>query len=226
MAWVESDGSNEYILTIAGKEKIIANPDSSYLFYEFKKVTEIKNIGLFNKNNVENMKSMFGYCNSIVSLDLSNFNTSNVKYMNGMFRNWYMCENLDLSNFDISSVTGVGSMFEDSSFISLNLDGWDTSNVIDMSFMFFRCNRLISLGNKGLDICGSVDIQSMFSYTTKLKATLNIRGSFRNVHQTFYKGISDQSSQITLNYAEGKENLVDNFIVSYPDANLVKGVQI
>ena len=123
MAWVESDGSNGYILTIAGKEKIIANPDSSYLFYEFKKVTEIKNIGLFNTNNVENMKSMFGYCNSIVSLDLSNFNTSNVKYMNGMFRNWYMCENLDLSNFDISSVTGVGSMFEDSSFISLNLKG-------------------------------------------------------------------------------------------------------
>ena len=45
------------------------------------------------------MNSMFNYCTSLKSLDLSNFNTQKVKDMSSMF---YHCSSLslDLSNFN------------------------------------------------------------------------------------------------------------------------------
>ena len=64
------------------------------------------------------MVSMFSYCYSLSSLDLSNFNTQNVTNMEYMF---FHCNSLS----------------------SINLSNFNTKNVIDMRYMFSRCNFLI-----------------------------------------------------------------------------------
>ena len=68
-------------------------------------------------SNVTNMGSMFNYCRSLTSLDVSNFNTSNVTIMNSIFSG---CKALT----------------------SLDISGWDTSNVTNMNKMFTSCNAL------------------------------------------------------------------------------------
>ena len=49
------------------------------------KLKRIKGIEKFNTNEVINMKAMFGKCNEIEELNLSNFNTSKVTDMGYMF---------------------------------------------------------------------------------------------------------------------------------------------
>ena len=50
---------------------------------------------------------------------------------------------LDLSNFDTSNVTDMSSMFYGClNLKSLDLSSFDTSNVTNMSYMFYICIRL------------------------------------------------------------------------------------
>ena len=91
------------------------------MFNKCYKLKEIKGINQFNTNNVTNMKAMFGECNELISLDLSNFNTSKVTDMEGMFNK---CHKL-------KEIKGINQ--------------FTTNNVTNMRAMFQQCNELISL---------------------------------------------------------------------------------
>ena len=57
------------------------------------------------------MSFLFGHCESLTSVDLSNFDTENVINMRGMF---FECKNLrklDLSSFKTNKVEDMGLMF-------------------------------------------------------------------------------------------------------------------
>ena len=51
------------------------------------------------------MRKMFFYCQSLISLNLSDFNTDNVIDMRNMFRKCKALTSLDLSNFNTQKVT-------------------------------------------------------------------------------------------------------------------------
>ena len=55
---------------------------------------------------------MFGNCNSLINLNLSNFNTQNVINMSEMFRYCYSLKNLDVSNFNTQNVKVMNWMFK------------------------------------------------------------------------------------------------------------------
>jgi surface protein len=58
----------------------------------------------------------------------------------------YMLREIDLSGFDTSDVTNMSQMFSNcSGLTSLNISSFDTSNVTDMSKMFSSCRSLTSL---------------------------------------------------------------------------------
>ena len=69
---------------------------------------------IFNKNYTD-LSSMFSYCSSLTSINLSNFNTNNVTNMSYMF---YCCKSLtslDISNLNcekIKETTYLDKMFE------------------------------------------------------------------------------------------------------------------
>ena len=54
------------------------------------------------------------------------------------------------------------------SLTSLDLSGWNTSSVTDMSEMFNTCYRLTSLDLSGFDTSSVTDMTLMFSYSSKL----------------------------------------------------------
>ena len=96
---------------------------------------------------------------------------------------------VDLSGFDTSNVTNMSSMFSNCrNLTTLDLSGWDTGNVENMSSMFSQCNNLTTLDVSGWDTGSVTDINHMFEYCGNL-TTLDLSGwdtgSVRNMSSMF-----------------------------------------
>ena len=85
---------------------------------------------------------------------------------------FYGCSSLtslDLSGFDTSNIAGMAYMFYGcSSLTSLDLSGFDTSNVADMAYMFSYCSSLTSLDLSGFDTSKVTSMAYMFQYCSSL----------------------------------------------------------
>ena len=75
MAYIIDDGlgTSTYKLYIQSTGNTNANPISSYYFQGFTKLTAINGISLLNTSSVTSMLRMFGFCETLTSLDVSNF---------------------------------------------------------------------------------------------------------------------------------------------------------
>jgi len=204
MAYIIDDGlgASTYELYFqTNNDLVLANPNSSYLFYNFTNLATINNLSLFNTSAVTSMAYMFQNCNDLTSLDLSNFSTTIVTTMSSMFygcstiasldlssfdtndvgvmtymfRDCLLLTSIDISNFDTSSVTLAHGMFRYcSSLTSLDLSNFDTSSMTNMYAMFLRCTEMISLDLSSFDTSSVTSMDSMFGNCENL-TTLNIR---------------------------------------------------
>ena len=142
-----TDDTTTNTLYIQGNGGVIANYNSSDLFYRFSKLTEIENVNLLDTSNVTTMTSMFNYCGKLATLNVSKFDTSNVTNMSYMFSNCSRLTSLDVSNFNTSNVINMSHMFSSCSKLTgLDVSKFDISKVTDMSFMFYSC------GSRSLDV--------------------------------------------------------------------------
>ena len=83
-------------------------------------------------------------------------------------------EFLEASKIDTSKVKNMFSMFANSEFTQLDLNSWDTSNVEDMSFMFYKITMIPSLDLNKWNTSKVKDMRGMFHHTSNLKE-LNIQ---------------------------------------------------
>lgn len=94
-----------------------------------------------------------------------------LKRMDSMFSDCFSLTSLDLSGFDTSQVEDMSDMFaECNSLTSLDLSGFDTSQVTSMARMFYECSRLASLDLSGFDTSQVTYMNNMFSTCSALKA--------------------------------------------------------
>ena len=90
-------------------------------------------------SNITSTKEMFYDSNIPVVKGLENWNTSKVTYMGSMFYNSKM-STIDVSGFDTSNVTGMQYMFDSSAATEIKgLENWNTSKVTSMNYMFNGC---------------------------------------------------------------------------------------
>ena len=83
---------------------------------------------------------------------------------NNMFSNCSAMTSVDLSGFDMSNVTDMSRMFYGCLDLpSLDLSSLDTSKVTDMNRMFYNCLAITSLDLSGFDTSNVTDMSSMFS---------------------------------------------------------------
>ena len=150
MAWYLDEDNDSYPELFIGQEGgVVANPNSSYMFYNFLRISKIdvSNLKTSNVTNMSWMFSLMGTQSETVELiGLENFNTSKVTSMTHMFTSigYQNATNViisDLSNFDVSNVTDMSYMFycigvNSTIFTLRGLENWDVSNVEDMSWMF------------------------------------------------------------------------------------------
>ena len=96
--------------------------------------------------------------------------------MAGMFADCSSLASLDLSGFDTSQVTSMGYMFSGCSDLkTLDLSGFDTSHVTSMRYMFYKCSSLASLDLSGFDTSKVTVMRYMFNGCSALK-TLDLSG--------------------------------------------------
>lgn len=164
-------GDPAYELHIQSTGQIIANPDSSNLFWGFVCLKEIVNLQLFDTVNVTNMSAMFQYCYSLENMDLSLFNTKKVTDMSDMFNTCVSLISVNLSSFDTTNVTDMSGMFSfyesndypSGSITSLDISNFDTSNVTKMSRMFAFGFVNIDLDLSKINTKKVTDMSLMFS---------------------------------------------------------------
>ena len=192
----------------------------------------------FDTSNVTDMSQMFSNCNSLTWLDLSNFNTSNVTNMNGIFGYCNNLEEINLSWWDFRN-TSPNMMYMtywwNSSINKLNitnakywtnmnqafawlrnleeiewLDTVDTSDVVDMSQMFYGCSGLIELDLSNFDTSNVNNMIAMFYNTPNLK-TIYASDKFVTTNLSYNPGdmFSWTVSVVWWNWTKFDDNYID-----------------
>ena len=167
-AVLNEDGQT-YTIYLQGPGKILANENSTDLFYNFTKLVSIDGLEYLDTSNVTSMLAMFFGCSSLTNLDLSNFDTSKVTKMMEMFGDCSSLTTLDLSNFDTSKVTNMANMFWGcGSLTTLDVSNFDTSKVTIMQTMFFRCSSLTTLDLSNFNTSKVTSMMQMFGDCSSL----------------------------------------------------------
>lgn len=208
-AWVvpTTEDNTKYDLYIGANGGVIANEDSSYLFYYFTGLRNINFNDKFDTSNVVDMSYMFSVCSSLTSLDLNSFNTSKVTSMKAMFSMWNndntatQLTELNVSNFDTRNVTTMRDMFAECNKVTkLDVSNFNTANVTDMYHMFYGCGGLMELdvirwntekvtsmagmfwGCKNIEVLNlcSFDIVNVINMYAMFASTTNIRNIYVN----------------------------------------------
>lgn len=150
---INEEDHTKYDLYIGAKNGVIANEDSSYIFYNFANLENIDFDTNYNTEHTTNMSWMFANSIKIKVLDLSTFNTNNVNSMRAMFAGFttsnvqtnMALESIDLSSFNTVNVSSMHAMFMNcSNLTELDLSNFDTRNVTNMRSMFNMPNDLSS----------------------------------------------------------------------------------
>ncbi len=93
-----------------------------------------------------------------------------------MFYRFTNCKTIDMTGFDTSKVADMSDMFYGcESLATLELGDFDTSNVTDMSSMFIYCKALGELDVSGFDTGKVTDMSNMFASCEKI-AELDVTG--------------------------------------------------
>ena len=137
-------------------------------------LSTINGISSWNTSNVTSMGYMFSGCSALTSLNLSSWNTNSVTDLSGMFS---LCNHL-------ATITGISkwktpslgnnngkleNMFKNCSALTdLDLSGWQTSGVWNMSYMFSGCSNLVTLTLGGWDTSGAGEMEGMFESCSRL----------------------------------------------------------
>ena len=126
-------------------------------------------LSTFDTSNVTNMTRMFYCCDALKDINLSGFDTSKVIYMSYMF-SYTAVESLDLSSFDTSNVLYFDCMFSMARYLSsVDIsDTFVTSKAIDISGMF-NCTGFETLDLRFMDTSNVTDMSGLFWYSQKLK---------------------------------------------------------
>ena len=129
-------------------------------------------VSKFNTANVTAMNSMFSKCSSLKELNVSNFNTTNVTTIANMFNHCENLETLDLRSFNTANLTTMyrafGSCYKlENILIS---EKFDTDRVTDMSWMFTDCFALESLDMSGFNTSSLKNMSNMFNGCVNLKS--------------------------------------------------------
>ncbi|NUF99046.1 DUF285 domain-containing protein [Lactobacillus mellis] len=115
-----------------------------------------------------------------------------------------------LENLDTSQVTDMSEMFYNCmGLTSLNLSNWDTSQVTDMSLMFYNCVGLTSLDLSNWNTSQVTNMDSMFRDSFRL-ISLNLSNWDTSQVTNMYKMFSNCNYLTSLNLSHWDTSKVTN----------------
>jgi len=144
----------------------------NFMFVDCFKLKGIKGINKLNTKKVTNMTGMFENCLSLKYLNIENFDTSNVTNMSYMFNKCKKLKEIKgMDKFNTINLTTTYAMFQFCNEIEkIDLSGFDTSNVTNMSYMFNKCKKLKEIKGLNTFITKNVkDMARMFNECSELE---------------------------------------------------------
>ena len=174
------------------------------MFAGLTNLQEIKGLENWNTSRGINFNSMFENARKLTALNLANWKMGSTVSLNGTFRGMLNLTSLgDLSGWDTSHVTDFANLFfndqklgnrnflknwnvsqaktisgmftNNQNLTKLDLTGWQTKNIKDLSYTFQNCSNLTEI--KGLDQLDTSNVQNMsylFANDWQLKSLPNI----------------------------------------------------
>lgn len=195
----------KYSTNIKNESKILKTIIDSDASAAFNNCNEINFIDCFgwDTSNVTNMTLMFKQCNKLTkigdkekTLNFSGWNTSNVTNMKDTF----------------SQITG--GIYPNITTLQLNLSGWDTSKVNDMSSMFFGSKFNEIIGLNGFITSNVIDLDYIFNlcyYISNINDVENWDVSnVKYMWQTFGGGSNDTDTLINLDLSNWDTSNVED----------------
>lgn len=171
-----------------------SNVHSMYEMFSNCGVTQL-DLRNFDTSSVDTMESMFYSCSKLTALDLRNFDTSNVTNMSDMFCLTTALKDLEICSFDTSAVTDMSFMFSLIGMTDLDLTHFDTSSVKKISYMFANNRVLTTLNVAGWDTSNITNMNGVFSDCEKLTTIQGITAwDTSNVEN--YDSFMDEGSTI------------------------------
>ncbi|RDG17295.1 BspA family leucine-rich repeat surface protein [Leuconostoc pseudomesenteroides] len=188
-----------------GVGRIVTDVRMGSMFRDTSALTNL-NLTNFKTTNVISMTSMFNNT-GLTSLDLSSWDVTKVWGFHSMFSNATKLTTLNLSSWGVGrTATGVNMMYmfgstSTSALTNLNLTNFETTNVIDMSYMFQK-TALTSLDLSSWDVTQVTNFYYMFYSTTSL-TTLNLSSwgvgrTATNVDMGYMFGITSALTNLNL----------------------------
>ena len=136
--------------------------------------------------------------------DLHNLDVSNVENMQYLFYGQKNLKEVDCTGWNTSSATSMAHMFHASDTSNgtspteaiYGLGDFDTSNVTDMSSMFYACGNLTSLDLSSFDTGNVTTMASMF-YNCRSLESLTLSSNFKTGNVTTMSSMFCNCSQLT-----------------------------
>ena len=173
----------------ASRQGTIYELNTSYPGWLHESITDVVFDKSFQHARPTTTREWFYGLKNLVNIDgVENLNTSEVTDMNGMFHSCSALTSLDLSGWDTGNVTNMSFMFSGCALTSLDLSKWDTGNVTYMYDMFSGC-ALTSLDLSGWDTGNVIDISRMFMgcrALTRLELSKWDTGNIGGMGRVFY----------------------------------------
>ena len=178
--------------------------DMSAMFQHAESLTTL-DISNWDISNVKGMGYLFNHDYSLITVDLSNWDTSNVTDMGYMFNHDYSLTTVNLSDWDTSKVTTTKGMFSvGASYVGngqlteiIGLESFDTSNVTDMTAMFYGAGQMTHYNISGWNVSKVQSFNHMFCDNYKLESLDLSRWDVSSV-KTIYNMFDDARSLTTI----------------------------
>lgn len=138
----------------------------------FKYCSSLTSIDLsgWNLNNVTSMESLFQYCSGLASVTLPKVTSKKIQNMQYMFNGCSALTSVDLSGWNVENVRMMTNLFKGCfNLKEINLSGWVPKSLEEIYGMFSNCTSLESINLSGWNLENMKQIQYMFTGCTSLK---------------------------------------------------------
>lgn len=116
-----------------------------------------------NCHTITSTARWFYFCSELATITgIENLNTENVTNMSYMFQECHKLTSLDVTGFNTSKVTDMSGMFMGVGLTTIDLSHFDTSNVTDMKDLFYGSEGLTNLDLSSFNTSKVEDMSSMF----------------------------------------------------------------
>lgn len=151
-----------YVVNIESSFRDVKPKNGCAWFQSMSQLVYLNGLSNLDTSEMTDMGFMFSGCKVSKIGEISAFNTSKVTNMHLMFQN-NKVTSLNLSGWDVSNVTNMSNMFRGCANLkTLDVEGWNTANVENMALMFYGCKALQRLNLSSWNTSKITSMADMF----------------------------------------------------------------